>query len=305
MWNILFSSSSLIDVSGYIIILTIIFLLIIGILVNVAIRKRYSSIQRDLQRHRNSSQMFQYPILNRIVRDTQQAVSRHRGEVNLLAIIEKGFHNDLSWLLVGERFVKASTGLMIILGLVGTFYGLTLSIGKLVLLISGDISGITEITQSLTKGLAQALSGMSVAFTTSLFGIVAAILMTLFNVFFNLTDRRNAMVVQIETYLDHLIHSGTEYKKSVDAHGISDHFSRQQMAEIVGSFGQSIDQLHSAVDHFESALQTFSHNTRDFQEFNSHLKDNIQRMSLSFSDLSETLRTRSTQMKSGHRPENG
>jgi hypothetical protein len=34
----------------------------------------------------------------------------------------------------------------------------------------------------------------------------------------------------------------------------------------------------------------FSATTRDFREFNFHLKDNLQRMSLSFGDLSETLK---------------
>jgi hypothetical protein len=41
---------------------------------------------------------------------------------------------------------------------------------------------------------------------------------------------------------------------------------------------------------FESALQSFSSTTRDFREFNLHLKDNVQRMSLTFGDLSETLK---------------
>ena len=41
---------------------------------------------------------------------------------------------------------------------------------------------------------------------------------------------------------------------------------------------------------FENALETFATNTRDFQEFNLHLKDNVQRMSLGFGDLTEALK---------------
>ena len=41
---------------------------------------------------------------------------------------------------------------------------------------------------------------------------------------------------------------------------------------------------------FESALGAFSAGTRDFSEFNAHLKDNVQRMSLSFGDLSDALK---------------
>jgi hypothetical protein len=48
-------------------------------------------------------------------------------------------------------------------------------------------------------------------------------------------------------------------------------------------------QLQGVVGNFETALANFSSTTRDFREFNLHLKDNVQRMSLSFSDLSTTL----------------
>jgi hypothetical protein len=41
---------------------------------------------------------------------------------------------------------------------------------------------------------------------------------------------------------------------------------------------------------FDEALNRFAGSTREFQEFNLHLKDNIQRMSLSFGDLSSALK---------------
>jgi len=60
-------------------------------------------------------------------------------------------------------------------------------------------------------------------------------------------------------------------------------------------FGQSVAQLDGTVTRFESALETFATTTRDFREFNLHLKDNVQRMSLSFADLSEVLKSSATQ----------
>ncbi len=59
---------------------------------------------------------------------------------------------------------------------------------------------------------------------------------------------------------------------------------------LVARFGQSVAALQSAVGQFQGALTTFSGTTRDFREFNVHLKDNIQRMSLALGDLSETLK---------------
>jgi hypothetical protein len=174
-------------------------------------------------------------------------------------------------------------GLLIILGLVGTFYGLTLSIGRLVGLVSGEgIAGTADVAQGLTQGLTQALSGMSVAFTCSLFGIVSAILMTLITVFFNVTDARVALMVEIEGYLDNRLLRALAMNEGGG--------SPLGAAGGMGGIALSVGQLQAAVGQFEAALQNFSATTRDFREFNLHLKDNVQRLSLSFGDLSETLK---------------
>jgi hypothetical protein len=56
-------------------------------------------------------------------------------------------------------------------------------------------------------------------------------------------------------------------------------------------FGASVARLDGAVARFESALQTFATTTKDFHEFNVHLKDNVQRLSLTFADMSDSLRS--------------
>lgn len=297
MWDSLLGSLSLLDLSGYLIIAAIVVLTIIGLGVIFSVRTRYALIGRELPPHSDPTTGFRNRVLQRIVRDTQDAYRTHRGNINIQAIIEANFTRGLRTALVGERFVKALTGLLIILGLVGTFYGLTLSIGKLVTLVSGDMSEAGEITQSLTKGLTEALAGMSVAFSTSLFGILAAIVMTLFGIFFNLADRRTALMVEIEAYLDNQLLPGM--KDSYGAKGQIGEGSDPVRGDDVGidaglgnvvvHFGQSVVRLEHVVTRFEETFDKFSENTRDFGEFNAHLKDNIQRMSLSFSDLNNAL----------------
>lgn len=282
MWDILQNTASLIDMSGYIIIAAIIVLLFIGIIVMISCRARYGSLERDLRSREDISALFKHRVLNRIVREAEDALAHGSGEVNTQAIVEHNFQRHLKSLMIGERFVKSTTGLLIILGLVGTFYGLTLSIGKLVVLVSGDVSQVNEITQTLTRGLVQALSGMSVAFSTSLFGILAAILMTLLGVFFNVADRRTRVMVEVEAYLDNTVVRGQSR-----AFGQGD----AAIANMVDNFGQSVGKLEQVIARFDAALAGFSENTRDFGEFNMHLKDNIQRMSLSFSDFGQTLKS--------------
>jgi hypothetical protein len=169
----------------------------------------------------------------------------------------------------------------------------------LVALVTGDAAPNTEITESLMSGLAQALSGMSVAFSCSLFGIVSAIVMTLVGVFANVADRRTALMVEIESFIDNELSAAARQPRAAGSAaparpGVAMHAATSEDLErLMQGFGASVDQLQGTVAQFEAALVSFSATTRDFREFNFHLKDNVQRMSLSFGDLSETLKEHS------------
>jgi hypothetical protein len=290
MDNPLLRSLSLLDTSGYVIIAIIVALLLSAIALTVIIRARYSSLERELRRYSGAGAHFQSRVLGRIVQDTESALSLHPRDLNTQAIIERNFESELRGLLVGERYIKASTGLLIILGLVGTFYGLTLSIGRLVSLVSGEGATGAEVTESLIAGLTEALSGMSVAFSCSLFGIVSAIIMTLVGVFANVADRRTALMVEIEAFIDNELAAHSPVVAGTPR-GVGGSVSiSEDLQRVVSGFGTSVAQLQDSVAQFEAALLNFSATTRDFREFNLHLKDNVQRMSLSFGDLSETLK---------------
>lgn len=301
MDNPLLRSLALLDTSGYVIIAVILTLVTIAILATIVIRARYASMSNELRRYQGGG--FNARVLNRILSDAEAARATNPYDLNTQAIIERAFDADLRGLLVGERFIKASTGLLIILGLVGTFYGLTLSIGRLVALVTGDTAPNTEITESLMSGLAQALSGMSVAFSCSLFGIVSAILMTLIGVFANVADRRTALMVQIEAFLDNELAARQPQRAAAGSQaparpGVAMHAATSEdLDRMLQGFGATVQQLHASVAQFESALANFSATTRDFREFNFHLKDNVQRMSLSFGDLSESLKETSRALR--------
>ncbi len=281
MLDALSSSFTLINPSGIAVLTAILAILISGVVITVAVRARYTSIAADLRRVTYEGALsFDTRVLTAIVREAVDA-RRATSEVNAQAIIESCFAQELRGLLVGERFVKASAGLTIIFGLVGTFFGLSLAIGKLVKLVgSSDVAGTAAIADSLTAGLVDALAGMSVAFTSSLFGILAAIVLTLLGVFASIGDKRQALMAQIESYLDHVVLSREAPGVDVGA----------GMDQVVSAFARSVGQLDQVIARFEGALGTFSGNTRDFQEINLHLKDNIQRMSLSFADATDSLR---------------
>lgn len=278
------SNFALLDRSAYVVIAIIVLLLAAAIASTAGLRTRYRALSQELRRTVDGD--FRAPVLASIVRETMDALERGAAEVNTQAIVEHNFQTRLKGAMIAERFVKATTGLLIILGLVGTFYGLTLSIGRLVGLVSGDASGNADIAQGLTQGLTQALSGMSVAFTCSLFGIVSAIVMTLVGVFFNVTDSRVALMVEIESFLDNrLLHVQPGRPGMMPGGGNA----ALLLDQVERGLSGTVAQLQAAVGQFEAALHNFSSTTRDFREFNMHLKDNVQRLSLSFADLSNTL----------------
>ena len=252
MTNPILDGLSLVDTTGRTILATTVASLLAGIGAHVFLRARYASLERDLEK--NTAERpphFSHATLDRIVRDAEEA-ARRSGERNTQAIIEERFQADLGSLLLAERFVRAATGLVIILGLLGTFYGLTLSIGKLVSLVSADSSAAADVSQAVTHGLTQALAGMAVAFSNSLVGIVSAVVLTVLGVLSNVTDRRTALMVQIETYLDRLLSNPAK--------------ARRDPAASIAGFEASVARLEGVVAQFELALRTFATRTKDLRE---------------------------------------
>ncbi|HEY2747798.1 MAG TPA: hypothetical protein VGL86_24415 [Polyangia bacterium] len=270
---------ALVDTVGRAILATTILCLIAAVAANLWLRGRYGALERDLEHNRLRAA---HPLLNRIL-DSAIEATRRSGASGAQAIIEERFAAEMERSLLAERFVRAATGLVIILGLLGTFYGLTLSIGRIVGLVAGDAAS-SDVAGAVTAGLTHALTGMAVAFSNSLVGIVSAVILTLFNVVSNVGERRTALLLKLETRVEQL-----------SASGVAD---ATQSAGNVVAFLEAIARLEGVVARFESGLSGFAASSRDFHEFNVHLKDNIQRMSLSFGDLSDTLQGQVVALKS-------
>jgi hypothetical protein len=294
----LLGSLALVGTSGAVIIGTTLFVLFLSMGLNLFIRSRYGSLSRDIEEHTRPDRPFSNRVLNRIFDDAREHRLRQGSEANVQAIVEHHFHSELGGLLLGERFIRASVGLVIILGLVGTFTGLTLSVGRLVTMIAEDPSRGADVLDVVTSGLTHALAGMSVAFSASLFGIGSAIVLTVFGVLFNVTDRRMGLMIAIEAHLDRMLVFAREAIDPQRAAGPES----EQLAQVVSDFGNAVAGLEGAVSQFGTALQTFAGTTRDFREFNLHLKDNVQRMSLSFADVSEAVKHHMVTLGSSREP---
>ena len=127
--------------------------------------------------------------------------------------------------------------------------------------------------------------------------VPAAIVMTLVGVFANVADRRTSVMLRLEAYLDNL--SARTTSAGAVATGTPGFSSPMDMSSHVAGFAQSVARLEASVVRFESGLNQFSDTSRDLHEFNRHLRDNVQRLSLTFADLSNNLQHQVRELKSG------
>lgn len=294
-------------------IILLIFTIFVGaFIVNLLIRGKYFKIQKDLDdRVQRRNEQYNSNILNSIIEDYKSAAKGNYNEVNTQAIIEKSFNQELRSLNIGERFVKHSVSLMIVLGLLGTFLGLTLAVGDLVELLDSTASNdILENFQPIVDGLLSAVSGMAVAFITSLIGIACSVILTLLNIIFDVEEARETLMVHIEEYLDNTValvlskDKETEYtmmnkilRNTFVEFGEKIEKTLQQTVE---TFGEKLSHvvmdvelssktLDSTVDRFDNSLKNFADNIRDFSEFNFNLRNNIERMDVSFVKVAEAI----------------
>jgi len=289
----------------------ILVILFINLILSFSIRRKYKMLIEDIDDEDNrENKIFEYQLFNGMIRDYKKARERNVENINTISIIEKHIHVHLKSTLLGERFVKKAASLMIILGLIGTFYGLTLSIGELVSLLTNAGEAVVGDVNQITDGLIMAVRSMSVAFVTSLFGITSSVLVTILNIVFNLQDYREKLMVTAEEYLDNTLarkgktlesmneEGKTHLEVAFEKFGSSIESNLQEVTSEISyrlttssqKMSESAEIIKGSIDKFDISLDKFNENVRDFSEFNHHLKTNIERMSVAFDDLTDDIK---------------
>jgi len=100
-------------------------------------------------------------------------------------------------------------GLLVFLGLLGTFIGLLMSIGSIQNLIGGLPTGAEEAAgeeffAALKDGLARPLGGMATAFSTSVFGLVTSLIVGF--VHLQLASAQNRYISRLEAFDSAILH---------------------------------------------------------------------------------------------------
>lgn len=247
MANSILDGLSLVDSFGQALLALNVVCLLAALAAHFFLRGFYRALGRDLDNHPEPKARFDHAVLNLIAQEAEDDARRSR-DPNTQAIIEDRMQSDLRGWLVLERFVRAATALVLVIGLLGTFYGLTVAIGRLVHLVAADAGTTGDVAQALTRGLTQSLSGMAAAFSNSLVGVASAVLLSLAGVLNNVTDQRTGVMLRIETTLARRLPRAAA--------------SPGDLAPFVASFADAVRRLESAVARFDESLDTLSETAR-------------------------------------------
>ena len=235
------------------------------------------------------------------VGDAYAAAYRDHGdEVNTPAIIDSAVNSELHGLLFCERFLSNSVSLFVTLGLFGTFLGLSLSVSSLTELISySNTSEWLNVLNSVGGGLMSSLSGMGVAFYTSLVGVACSIILTVLRSIFSPQNARETLITETELWLDHTVapllptnaggDDATLIKRMIDALDRASSEMQNTLSTATGEIKTSLSAEKKMIDDFNSTIKTFNDGVHDFGEVDYNLRGTVERLDVSIRDLTGIL----------------
>lgn len=280
---------------GLVVIVAILSLFVLALLVLFITYARYSrlaSLVGNLKRDN--------PFLRFVVNDYADAYKRHGKDVNTPAIVANGVSTKLGGSLLCERFLNNAVSLFVTLGLFGTFLGLSLSVSSLTELLGSNTSEWLNVLDSVGGGLMSALSGMGVAFYTSLVGVACSILLTILRSIFSVQHAREKLETRLELWLDHDVAPTLPTDAPKDdaelVHQLvlaldrsTDNMS-QILTDATDDLKTAINMSRAPIAAMNKTVESFNAGVRDFSEFNYNLRGTVERMDVTVRDLVSGLR---------------
>ncbi|HEY0567781.1 MAG TPA: flagellar motor protein MotA [Xanthobacteraceae bacterium] len=162
------------------------------------------------------------------------------------------------------------TGLLIFLGLLGTFWGLidtVTSVGKVIenLKVGGDAGAVFD---SLKEGLAAPLAGMGISFSSSLFGLAGSLVLGFLDL--QMSQAQNRFATELEDWLATTvrdIEDGTITRDLAPGSGVAGEIKGaiERLKETIAE-GGSNRQATAAMANLAEAIQGLVHHMRTEQQ---------------------------------------
>jgi hypothetical protein len=189
------------------------------------------------------------------------------GRMALSSQLMRGILDSIATRLDEARDIgRYMTGLLVFLGLLGTFWGLIETVGSVGNVIQslkpgGDAGTMFD---SLREGLAAPLGGMGISFSSSLFGLAGSLVLGFLDL--QSSQAQNRFYTELEDWL-----STTVYDHSADTGGASAGLSGElrgaidRLRDAIGEAGSS-KAATSAMANLAEAIQGLVHHMRGEQQ---------------------------------------
>ncbi len=207
----------------YLLVLTVLLVILLTIAAICLRISLYSHLifleSRVLRLINDSSRGMQPQIVENLEQRFRQA-SSNLEQVNTLALIsgiyskEKFKFLGFSWPCVQwNEFCRYLPNLLVALGLLGTFLGITFNLFNLSLTITQlQRNNVTDVAVLFQK-LQSSLQGMGIAFITSLLAVACSALLTVVNLRWNTRLAKSQLILSLENYLDNVL------QPTIEGHG--------------------------------------------------------------------------------------
>jgi exonuclease VII small subunit len=150
------------------------------------------------------------------LRERYQKASKKLEHVNTPALIDSVYKEErVKFLFLNLQYDRADSitralpNLLIAFGLIGTFWGITSNLTNISSIVTGFSQSNPDISK-LVQGLQLPLQDMGVAFSTSLFGLLAGSILTIINTIWSINIAKYQLISGLEDYLDNI------YKPTVE-----------------------------------------------------------------------------------------
>ena len=292
---------------GLVVIVAILSLFVLAVLVLFITYGRYSRLASLVGNLNRDNDFLRY-----VVNDYANAYRQHGKDVNTPAIVANGVNSRLGGSLLCERFLNNAVSLFVTLGLFGTFLGLSLSVSSLTELLGSNTGEWLSVLDSVGGGLMSALSGMGVAFYTSLVGVACSILLTILRSIFSVQHTREKMETRLELWLDHDVAPTLPTDAPKDnadlVHQLVLALDRtsanmdQTLTDATDELKAAINASRTPIAAMNKTVESFNSGVRDFSEFNYNLRGTVERMDVTVRDLVSGLREISRALERSSRP---
>jgi ABC-type transporter Mla subunit MlaD len=198
-------------------------ILILVVISSAAISLRLALYKKLEETNKKTSRLLsggepegnQPPIVDRL-RKRYKKASEKLEHVNTPALIDSVYKEErVRFLFLNLQYdradgiTRALPNLLIAFGLIGTFWGITSNLTNVSSIVTGFSQSNPDVGK-LVQGLQLPLRDMGVAFSTSLFGLLAGSILTVVNTTCSISIAKYQLISGLEDYLDNI------YKPTVE-----------------------------------------------------------------------------------------